>query len=152
MKEFDNKTLVIGIGNCGRADDGLGWAFIDHIKGKLPENFDCEYRYQLQVEDAELISHYPVVYFVDADKNQWEAGFICAECFPKTTNSFSTHELDPETVLDLSRSIYNHLPASYLLGISGASFQLKMGLTNQAKENLSLALEFFDQKILNLVD
>ncbi|MGI9547023.1 MAG: hydrogenase maturation protease [Flavobacteriaceae bacterium] len=149
MKESDNKTLVIGIGNCGRADDVLGWAFIDRIKGKLPGNFDCEYRYQLQVEDAELISHYPVVYFVDADKNQWDAGYMCAQCIPKSTHGFSSHELDPETVLDLSRSIYNHLPASYLLGISGASFQLKMGLTNRAEENLSKALDFFNEKMLH---
>ncbi len=36
MKNYDNKNIIIGIGNCGREDDGLGWAFLDEIKSKLP--------------------------------------------------------------------------------------------------------------------
>jgi hydrogenase maturation protease len=151
MKEYGNKILIIGIGNCGRADDGLGWAFIDKIKEYLPENFDCEYKYQLQVEDAELISHYDEVYFVDAHKEQFDKGFIWGEGHPKATHSFSTHELDPGTVLYLSKSIYDKLLKSYILGISGLSFQLKIGLSDKAGVNLANALDFFNEKILNLV-
>lgn len=151
MKNYGIKILVIGIGNCGRADDALGWSFIDEIKENLPDNYDCEYKYQLQVEDAELISHYDVVYFVDAHKEQFNKGFTWGEGHPVATHSFSTHELDPGTVLYLSKSIYNKLPKSFILGISGLSFELKMGLSDKAKENLSKALEFFNQKTLNLV-
>ncbi len=151
MKNYGIKILVIGIGNCGRADDGLGWSFIDEIKENLPDNYDCEYKYQLQVEDAELISHYDVVYFVDAHKEQFDKGFTWGEGHPVAIHSFSTHELAPGTVLYLSKSIYNKLPKSFILGISGLSFELKMGLSDKAKENLSKALEFFNQKTLNLV-
>ena len=31
--------LVFGIGNCGRGDDGLGWAFLDRIRHE--EGFEC---------------------------------------------------------------------------------------------------------------
>jgi len=151
MKEYGNKILIIGIGNCGRADDALGWTFIDKIKEYLPDNYDYEYKYQLQVEDAELISHYDVVYFVDAHKEQFDKGFTWGEGHPIATHSFSTHELDPGTVLYLSKSIYDELPKSYILGISGLSFELKIGLSDKAKENLSHALEFFNDKTLNLV-
>lgn len=151
MNVSDNKILIIGIGNCGRADDGLGWAFIDLIKEHLPGNFDYEYRYQLQVEDSELISHYSVIYFIDADKRQWEHGFKLAPCHPKATHNFSTHELAPETILHLSKTIYDKLPKAYILGISGENFELKMGMSNEAKENLSRALEFFNLNTLNLV-
>lgn len=151
MKEYDNKILIIGIGNCGRTDDGLGWAFIDQIKENLLENFDFEYKYQLQIEDAELLSHYSVVYFVDAHKKQWENGFIVTPCYPKATYSFSTHELAPETVLDLTRTVYNKLPKSYILGISGFSFQLNVGLTDEAQANLAHAVNYFNEKILHLV-
>lgn len=151
MKDHGTNILIIGIGNCGRADDGLGWAFIDRIKEDLPENFDCEYKYQLQVEDAELILHYDVVYFVDAHKEQLDNGFICSEGYPIATHSFSTHELDPGTVLYLAKNIYGKLPKSYVLGISGLNFDLKIGLSEQAKENLSNALDFFNEKVLHLV-
>ncbi|RLD75788.1 MAG: Ni/Fe hydrogenase, partial [Bacteroidetes bacterium] len=61
-----NKTIVFGIGNIGRQDDGLGWLFLDHLKEKQFNHLDLEYRYQLQIEDAELICNYDTVIFVDA--------------------------------------------------------------------------------------
>ena len=151
MSAYDNKILIIGIGNCGRADDGLGWAFIDQIKDGLPKNFDYEYRYHLQVEDAELISHYAEVYFIDADINQWSQGFNLRTCQPKAIHNFSTHELAPEAVLHLTRMVYNKLPKAYILGISGVNFPLETGLSNEAEDNLAHALNFFNEKILNLV-
>lgn len=151
MKEYDNRILIIGIGNCGRADDGLGWAFLDYIIERFPEKFDCEYRYQLQVEDAELISHYPVVFFVDAHLNQYENGFSVADCQPYAAYGISSHELDPETVLHLSKNIYGKLPRAYIIGISGVDFQLQLGISDDGKQNLSHALDFFDEKILHLI-
>ena len=64
MKKSD-KTIVIGIGNNGRQDDGLGWMFLDFLD-EQNANIDLEYRYQLQIEDADLISNYDTVIFVDA--------------------------------------------------------------------------------------
>ena len=151
MKGSGNKILIVGIGNCGRTDDGLGWAFVDRIKENLPENFDHVYKYQLQVEDAELISHYTAVYFIDAHIKQWEAGFKFDRCSPKEKRSFTSHELDPETVLYISETLYNKMPNSFILGISGQSFDLKIGLTKEAETNLSRALEFFNENILHLV-
>ena len=151
MKESGNNILIIGIGNSGRADDGLGWAFIDEIKSSLPDLIDCEYRYQLQIEDAELIGHYSQVYFVDADTNTWEGGFRISKCGSKPVHGFSTHELEPETVVYLAESLYNKNPEAYILGISGLSFNLEMGLTPGAKRNLELALKYFEENILNLI-
>ena len=151
MKGSDSNILIIGIGNSGRSDDGLGWAFIDVLKPKLPGNFHCEYRYQLQIEDAELIAHYQQVYFVDADINQWKEGFRMVPCRPKSAHGFSTHELEPETVVYLSETLYDKIPEAYILGISGLNFDLEMGLTREAETNLKQALKFFEEKILNLV-
>lgn len=151
MREFDNKILIIGIGNCGRADDGLGWAFIDKIKDRLPENFDFEYRYQLQIEDAELIGPYASVYFVDADLESYVKGFRLAPCKPNSVHGYSTHELEPGTVVYLSENLYNKKPKAFVLGISGFNFELALGLSKEADANLVKALKFFDEKILNLV-
>lgn len=138
MKE----TLIIGIGNSGRQDDGLGWEFLDKIEKQIPENVDLEYRYQLQVEDAELISHYKQVIFVDADINQYEKGFQFQLLKPASNNSISSHQLKPETVLALTQNLYQKFPQCYLLGISGKSFELEIGLTEFAKENLKKAHSF----------
>ena len=142
-----SKTLLFGIGNSGRSDDGLGWAFIDRIKTDLPKNYDIEYRYQLQIEDAELATHYDMVIFVDAHVDLFDSGFVWEECLPKATDSFTSHELDPRSVLYLSESIYNKRPKAFTLGISGKNFGLEMGLTETGELNLSEALRFFKDKI-----
>lgn len=150
MKEEGNNILLIGIGNSGRQDDGLGWAFLDHLKPELPNNFDCEYRYQLQIEDAEMISHYQKVFFIDADKTPKTKGFTIQKCFPKETHHFSSHALPPETILYLASSVYSKNPESFIVGISGESYELKIGLTKTAKSNLNKALTSFKNNFLTV--
>ena len=140
---MESRILLVGIGNCGRADDGLGWAFIDKIQSSLPENYDFEYRYQLQIEDAELASKYKTVIFIDAHKDSFEKGFVWKECFPQATASFTTHELAPESVLCLTDSIYAKQPKALILGITGVNFCLSIGLSGAAVQNLSNALNSF---------
>jgi len=142
------RVILFGIGNCGRADDGLGWAFLDQIKELLPDNYDIEYRYQLQVEDAELATNYDTVLFIDAHTKIFKEGFVWEPCEPKATDSFTTHELDPQSVLYLTDTIYKKQPKSYILGISGEDFRLAMGLSDLAAANLEKALVFFNKKIL----
>lgn len=151
MKNCDSKIIIIGIGNSGREDDGLGWAFLDEIKPKLPTHFDVEYRYQLQIEDAELISHYDKVYFVDAHKQALENGVIISPCLPKDVHGFSSHALHPETIQFLVNSVYDKNPESYIIGISGGSFELKIGLTSKGKENLDKALSYFLNDFVKLM-
>ena len=150
MKEEGNNILLIGIGNSGREDDGLGWAFLDHLKPELPNNFDVEYRYQLQIEDAEMISHYKKVYFIDADKTPETTDFIISECFPKETHHFSSHALPPETILYLANTVYGKNPESYIIGISGESYQLEIGLTEKGKSNLEKALYSFKKEVIEV--
>jgi hydrogenase maturation protease len=143
-----SQVLLFGIGNCGRADDGLGWAFLDKMKSQLPENYDYEYRYQLQIEDADLASQYDTVIFIDAHKHFFEDGFNYKRCFSKATNSFTTHELDPTTVLYLTESIFGKKPQAYILGINGEKYSLDMCLSDAAEQNLLKAISFFKEEIL----
>lgn len=144
----EKKVILFGIGNCGRKDDGLGWAFLDQIKSILPDNYDIEYRYQLQIEDAELATNYEKVIFIDAHKENFKEGYVWATCNPKATDSFTTHELDPQSVLYLTDTIYGKQPESKIMGISGEDFRLEMGLSDLADSNLTKALDFFKKEIL----
>ncbi|MCX2720357.1 hydrogenase maturation protease [Lentiprolixibacter aurantiacus] len=151
MKGSGSDILIIGIGNSGRADDGLGWAFVDRIRESLPDRVDYAYNYQLQIEDAELISHYSRVYFVDAHIMEWDEGFTLDPCTPKANQGFTTHELEPGAVLYLAETLYHKKPEAFILGITGLNFELKTGLSEGAEQNLARALNYFNENVLNLI-
>ena len=67
--------LLIAIGNSGRRDDGLGWEFADKVSRSCGSLIDCEYRYQLQIEDAVMVSRYDTVIFADASHTELKEGF-----------------------------------------------------------------------------
>lgn len=134
-------TLLIGIGNAGRGDDGLGWAFADCLQGLNDLDIVC--RYQLQVEDAELISRYRQVWFVDATHQECRGGF---ECEPLTTDgkfSYTTHALHPAAVLQICEQVFRQKPDARLLAISGAAFGLGQGLSETARANLDKSVAYF---------
>lgn len=147
MKKLDNKTIILGIGNNGRQDDGLGWLLLDFLQ-EQNTNIDLEYRYQLQIEDAELISNYDRVIFVDATKEDTEEGFYLEPCLPSEKYSFSTHALAPETILYISNKLYNHNPEASIFGIQGYKWELKIGLSDKGNLNLNKATKYFKDKIL----
>ena len=145
MSALNHKnTLLFAIGNNGRQDDGLGWAFGEALeKG---DNFDGEihYRYQLQVEDAALISSAENVVFVDAYKGELPDGFQWKEVEPSADFEFTTHALSPEAVLFLCEKLYEKTPAAHCLLVEGEVWELGIGLSEKAKENLAKASAYFN--------
>lgn len=144
MKKPDNDNcLIFGIGNAGRQDDGLGWAFLDALNPNQFQNIQFEYRFQLQIEDAELMGNFKKVIFVDASKKNLLNGFEWEKCTGSNQHSFSTHTLLPETIMYLSQNLYQHTPKAHILAIQGYEWELQNGLTLLADENLQKALLFF---------
>lgn len=142
------RTLVIGIGNIGRADDGLGWAFLDRIA--RDDRFECLKRYQLQVEDAECIAGYDEVWFVDASRQQHKEGYECCRLKPRAQFSYTSHALHPASVLHLCNDLYHRIPTAYLLGISGEEWELGHDMSPAAIRRLESSLmcfyEHFEKK------
>ncbi len=137
------KTILFAIGNNGRQDDGLGWAFGEALEWS--RNFECDvhYRYQLQVEDSELISGAEQVIFVDAFKGELPDGFQWKKVEPSASFEFTTHALSPEAVLFLCEKLYGKMPEAHCLLIGGEQWNLELGLTAAAADNLAKALDFF---------
>lgn len=133
---------MVGIGNDGRSDDGLGWKFIE-LNEKVFPHIDWQQRFQLQVEDAALVSQYDEVIFVDSTRTSLNEGFAWSECEVRMSRSFSTHNLDPSTVLYLARELYNRTPRAFTLAIEGQQWEIGIGLSNQAQENLQKAMVHF---------
>lgn len=144
-----DKILLIGIGNYGRADDALGWRFADDISAQT-DLFDIEYRYQLQVEDAELITQYEQVIFVDACHHSLPDGYSYFECQPAPAENFTTHTLAPQNVLWICHELFGYSPTCFVLAIGGNNWELRNGMSEVAKENLEKALVFFKSSACNL--
>lgn len=150
MKE--NKIILIGIGNCGRRDDGLGWAFLDAIKDEQSTNkTEMIYCYQLNVEDAELISKADVVVFIDAYEGKLINGCSFEICQEENNFSFTTHALSPGVIVSLCSSLYDKQPVSYVLKIQGEEWELKEGLGIKAEHNLGNALHSFKTKWIKML-
>lgn len=139
---MDKRVLMIGIGNSGRGDDALGWKFIDETETM---GFEVDYRYQLQIEDAALIKDYDLVIFVDASAQPLEGGFSFHPCEVKNTISFSTHRIDPCSILWLCRELYGITPEAYVMAIEGKYWELHQGLSKEAEENFRKATTYFKQ-------
>jgi hydrogenase maturation protease len=139
----DSKILLIGIGNNCRGDDGLGWKFIELVESMGLDFIDREFRYQLQVEDAALISEYEVVYFVDATYESLGNGFELRPCIASDEEQVSTHAQSPGAILKLTNNLYNKFPEANILAIVGESWELQTSLSETAEKNLVEAASFF---------
>lgn len=141
MKKLNN-IIIIGIGNNTRQDDGLGWCFLDLLEKEGFNTNHLEYKYQLMVEDAELISYYKSVIFVDACKSVLKNGFSIEQIYPSEQVSFSTHSVPPNQILNLCETIYAKKPNAYLVKIQGYNWDIEIGLSKPAKTNLSAAFNY----------
>ena len=139
----DPTSLIYGIGNSGRQDDGLGWAFIDRLEQIRPlPRAHLRRTYQLNLEDADLISRYTRVLFVDATKDPAVESFTVSRPEPKLDFSFTSHAISVPSILATTQQCFEHVPDAYLLAIRGYEWELQEGLTSPAQHNLSHSLEF----------
>ncbi|MBN2683052.1 MAG: hydrogenase maturation protease [Bacteroidales bacterium] len=148
-----NKILVYGYGNPGRMDDGLGNAVIEQLEEWAENegitNIDFDSNYQLNIEDADTISPYETVIFVDASEEPIE-GFILTEVDSSDAKiEFTMHAVSTSYILDLCKKMYKKAPKTYLLHIKGYEWEFAEELSEQAKENLKNALDFLKNILKN---
>jgi len=142
--------LLVGIGNSGRRDDGLGWKFTDMARHLGYKEMDFEFRYQLQVEDVLMVCRYDKVVFADASHTSIKEGFEIKPIKPARHYFFSSHMQSPETILYLAKELYNKTPEAYTLAISGHNWGLGTVLSPEAQNNLQKAFSFFKKKFASL--
>jgi len=147
------KILIYGYGNPGRRDDGLGIAFAEEIdfwtKQAKPESVVTETNYQLNIEDAELISHYDTVIFADASLETIDSFAFTAIHPSPATLEFTMHAVAPAYVVHLCRELFHKNPNAYLMHIKGHEWGVGEGLSEQAMENLDLALDYIKDGLAN---
>jgi len=136
------KALLIGYGNPGRLDDGLGPALAAAVEKLNLPGLTVEADYQLTVEDAADLGKYDAVVFADADVGGPEP-FRVRRIEPGSEMSFSTHSVEPKAVLALAKNLFKAEPAAYVLGIRGYEFnEFGERLSPKARENLDAAVAY----------
>jgi hydrogenase maturation protease len=145
--------LVYGYGNPGREDDGLGDELVRRLEVWSKEiNFqglEFDSNYQLNIEDAELISGKDIVIFADASTEDIE-DFKLSEVTGESDVSFTTHAASPGYIVKLCSDLFGKCPEVFLLHIKGYQWGFKEGLSDGALQNLQKATTFIQEFLLHI--
>ncbi len=128
------RTLIIGIGNPIRGDDGLGWKVADELSRELalePWRDDVHVlaTHQLTPELAELASHADRVLFVDAAQGGQPGTMTCRRVLPDAPTVRHSHALSPAVLLSMTEKLYGCSPTACLLTVAGDSFSPEESLS-----------------------
>ncbi len=136
------KILVIGYGNPGRGDDGLGQALGSDIEALGIDGVTVECDYQLMVDHAALIAEQDIVVFADAMMGL-DAPYSFSAIGSESPQTLGSHEVSPEAALALAGLLFGRAPHGWILAIGGDEFgEVKEGLGKRANANLLLAVDF----------
>ncbi|HUU26608.1 MAG TPA: hydrogenase maturation protease [archaeon] len=135
------KTLIIGIGNPGRTDDGLGPALAEKVESWDNPGIRVSIDYQLNIEYALEVSEADVVLFIDASLEA-PPPFSFYRIYPVGKIACTTHAMEPETVLATCQEVFGKLPPAFVLGLRGENFDLGEELSPSAKLHLKDAERF----------
>ena len=136
-------VLVLGIGNPGRRDDGLGAAAVERLKARRLPGVTCDADYQLNIEDALACAGHDIVVFVDAARGL-RVPFKLLQVKPAGAIPAMSHSLGPGAVLAIAAELYGKTPEARVLAIRGHRWTIGEGLSAKAEANLALALDFLE--------
>lgn len=150
------KTLIIGIGNADRQDDGVGWHILKDIAERLGQTVpadpgeaidiqtdlvDLLFDLQIFPELSETISHYERVCFVDAHTSDIPELISWVEVEPIYQKSPLTHHMSPQTVLSIAAMVFDSHPQALLLSVRGYYFTFERSLSQQTAALERVAVE-----------
>jgi hydrogenase maturation protease len=149
------QILVYGYGNPGRQDDGLGSELVRRLElwreAEGIDGLDFDENYQLNIEDAEIVSRYKLVIFADASTEDI-GDFLLTDVDGEKDVAFTTHAASPGYIVQLCHDLFNAFPVVKLLHIKGYEWEFDESLSEKAEKNLDKALAFIKKLILNFLN
>ncbi len=137
------RILVYGYGNPGRQDDGLGIELVSRLEEWAAEtglaDIEFDNNYQLNIEDADVISRKDLVVFADASEEDIE-DFCLSKVDASGKLSFTTHAASPAYIVKLCQELFEKEPLVFLLHIKGYEWAFQEGLSSRALDNLEGAV------------
>ena len=133
------QTLIIGIGNPLRRDDGLGRAVAEALARDGPPGCEVRTVYQLTPEVAQWMASARLVVMVDAS-HEGEPGEVRIRRLSSVAqpSAVGTHYTTPEELAELTRAVYGYCPPVVMVTMTGADFGLGERCSALVEERLSL--------------
>ena len=137
------RVLIIGYGNTLRGDDAAGVRAAEQVARRHPE-FETVCLHQLVPELAEQIAASDAAFFLDADISVPETTSKLIEP-GSTPDDPRSHFISPESLLMLSRQLYQRVPSAvYAIGIPASDFAFSESLSSRTAECVNECVELID--------
>jgi hydrogenase maturation protease len=140
------RILILGYGNPGRQDDGLGPAFVNKVNSLNLPHVSVDADYQLNIEDGATIADYDIVVFVDAAKDIAEP-YTMSPLAASDKITFTSHTVSPDSILAICEDHFGARPEAYVMAIRGYEYEFQEGLTPRAEENMNAAMTYLKSRI-----
>lgn len=152
-----SRKLLLAYGNPDRQDDGASWYVLESVAAaigqilsdynedfysRLGNNPDFFFTLQLTPELADFLITYDEVCFIDASVGSGETGISISKITPEYQVSPLSHHMSPKSLLEISKSVHDFCPDSYLLTIPGVEFGFTNQLSVQAKKASDDAIDW----------
>lgn len=130
---MDNIGLI-GIGNPFRSDDGVGWAVIDALEGKIPAPIQLHKSRGDIGELLQFFENYATLYLIDAcigdgPVGSWQRIDALQQPLLLEKTQTSTHGLSISQAISLAKTL-NQLPSKlYLYAIHGQYYNINNTLS-----------------------
>jgi hydrogenase maturation protease len=142
------RIFVMGYGNPGRLDDGLGPAFAERIRALGIPGVTTDADYQLNVENAATLAEHDLILFADASVDAPEPFDLQPLEAEHSGLGFSSHSLSAGALLGLVQDLFGARPKAWLLGIRGYAFnEFGERLSERAQANLNAAVAFVEPRL-----
>ncbi len=143
-----SRIMVLGYGNPGRGDDGLGPVLVERLEGHFihTKGNARQVRFftsmQLQPEHILEMEMHEKVLLIDAGMGT-PSPFGFERVSPRCDDSFSTHALSPGNLLVIFQQTLLKLPPpTFLLTVRGEGFALGAPLSPKVLARMERAFTF----------
>lgn len=135
------RILLIGYGNPGRGDDGLGPALAERVLALRLDGVTVDIDYQLTVDHAALVAAHDLVVFADAAMGLDVPCRLTPITGP-APEILGSHQVSPEAALALAALLFGAAAKGWTLAIAGSAFgEVREGLSAGAAANLEVAVQ-----------
>lgn len=134
-------TLIIGIGNPTRQDDGAGMVLAEQLEALVPASVEIQTAQQLTPEMALDWADRQRVLVLDAAVDGDPVTLMRLQDQPDSTTEIRTHNAHPASLATLARQLLGRSPDLWVCTMLAQSFDYTTDLTPAMQEHVRAAKE-----------